>query len=77
MDILILTERGAELYLHLSAYGDWCTTQKLAELSGKKALSPHDRSLLTRMISSGYVESKVEKMHDIGRPALLYRAITE
>ncbi len=75
MEIVVLTERGAQLYSALFASGEWMTTAQLAEATGKNQLSPHDRDLLERMVEMGYLDRGEERKETFGRPARLYRCV--
>ena len=77
MDVVILTERGAELFSALlRAEGEgWMNMAQLAEKTGKNQLSPHDRSLLKKMAKDGYIEEQEYKPRGFGRAGLQYRVL--
>ena len=78
MDVVILTERGAELYMALvnAPQGEgWLDAVQLAAATGKNLLSPHDRHLLEDMADKGYIERREVKKERLGRPTKQFRVL--
>lgn len=79
MEVVILTERGAKLYLALASTEEnegWVNTEQLAAMTDKNQLSQHDRGLLEGMVERGYIEEReVRTKTGFGRPAKQFRAL--
>lgn len=51
-----LTDRASELLAAIKKHGDWISRAEIAEATGKRRLSPHDRNLLEDLEASGLIE---------------------